>query len=408
MKNLESMFPEATGQNTRFAITSRIFYTVVLNALLFGFMIIHLALQVYHENLSKNKPTSHRLAEIEASKNLGLPEDDVEIVYMSYVGGLMLICTIVVPIFNIVIFILANYYYIIELMIKINLHVVKKEDFRKQLEEHGDVAKGILGFAGKNVHATPGRLRDIQSLTTFQRVFFVLREWWIDLIFFAWAIIIVGYCILFIEYYNSHVSITDYLGSSEEDQLFSIIYVCSFMLCISLFALGNYHSFLVVIVTIILMLPLFFSFAIQAIMDKCSEATGKTVSREKDKFAGIVTLIAKKDKGTPAPTPVLVRPSTGSSDGRPLTVHSSGKELLLPKDSPPASALAKSRPLTQKVSYRPPTGSKRSAFSNYRPHTGSQSPALSKGRVVETDRAQSNTSFVLSMTSVEEPYNYQV
>ena len=55
MTNLDSMFPEAQSKSAM-PITSRIMYTVVLNSLLFGFMLIQLGLQIYHENLDENKP----------------------------------------------------------------------------------------------------------------------------------------------------------------------------------------------------------------------------------------------------------------------------------------------------------------------------------------------------------------
>jgi len=48
-----------------------------------------------------------------------------------------------------------------------------------------------------------------------------------------------------------------------------IIYVCSFMLTCGAFLYANYHSFAVVLVTNILIVPLLISFTLQAIIDKC-------------------------------------------------------------------------------------------------------------------------------------------
>jgi len=56
----------------------------------------------------------------------------------------MIAATLVVPILSIVVFALANYYYILELMISINMHVVQNEEFREKLEDYGDVAKGMV------------------------------------------------------------------------------------------------------------------------------------------------------------------------------------------------------------------------------------------------------------------------
>lgn len=432
MNNLDAMFPNATNRDSRFSITTRIFYTVVLNALLFGFMIIHLCLQVYHENLPENKPVWHR------EKELALSED-AEIIYMSHVAGIMLITTVIVPIFNIIVFVLANYYYILELMININLHVVRKDDCRKKIEEHGDVAKGIMGFAGKNVHATPGRLRDIQSLSTFQKIFFVLREWWIDIIFFVWVSIILGYLYLFYEYYTNHVSFSQIDDTITASQLtFSIVYVCSFMICVGLFVLGNYHSFVVVIVTVIIALPLFLSFAIQALMDKCGEVAGKTVTREKDKFAGIVSLVGKKNDKSPMPTPVLIKPATDSSpptaypdtrppteypDGRPLTaypntrpqtVYSKGMPETVYSDGQPRTVYSTGQPQTVYSSGRPetvysdgrlPSARPVTGRVSYVPLSGNKSPLLTKASArLRGERVNSSaSSVVISMTNVEEP-----
>lgn len=372
MSNLNSMFPDATDKDSRFGITMRIFYIVLVNALLFGFMIMHLSLQIYHENLPENKPYEHR------QKEAALGEG-VEVMYMSYVTGMMILMTVIIPIYNIVVYILANYYYILELMIKINVHVIQKEDCRRQLEEHGDVAKGIMGFAGKNVHATPGRLRDIQTLSTFQRVFYVLREWWIDLIFLVWASLLVGYSILFYDYYSNHVALHSYADSTSSQQTFSIVYICSFMLCAALFLMGNYHSFVVVFITIVISIPLFFSFTIQAIIDKYREAAGKTIHSDKDKFAGIVTIIAKKKEGD-APPPLSRPPSVACAP-----------EEYIPEDATDRDTLCDpvTSPLNSRSSYM-------------RPITRSQSPVFSTAGL---ERAKTVNSVVISMASVEIPDN---
>ncbi|XP_067930790.1 uncharacterized protein [Watersipora subatra] len=393
MKNLESMFPNATDASNRFAITTRIFYTVVLNSLLFGFMIIHLSLQVYHENLPENKPAAHREKELARGEK-------VQIIYVSYIAGLMMVCTIVLPIFNIVIFVLANYYYVIELMVNINLHVVRKKECRKKLEEHGDVAKGIIGFAGQNVHATPGRLRDLQTLTMFQRVFFVLREWWIDVIFAVWATMVVGYCILFFQYYNSHVAIFDYVNTSAEQQTFSIIYICSFMICASLFALGNYHSFVVVALTLVIMVPLFLSFAVQAILDRCSAKTRTT--KEKDKFAGIVTLVAKQDQMpdlTPFPVDKESVKDQLNCGVKEKTMHSDEIPARLSSANPGDLANHSPKLSSERMDYR----SVKSLQVEPVPLQSSGSPLLSVPKSLPDGAKMSSGSVAVSLTSIEQP-----
>lgn len=394
LNNLNNMFPSATSEASKFAITSRLFYTILINAFLFGTMVIHLGLQVFHENLQANKPPEH----LKLEEELG-----GEKVYVSYVAALMLVCCVSIPVYSIAVFILANYYYVLELFVKINIHVVRKKDCREKLEQHGDVAKGILGFAGKNVHASPGRLRDIQTLSTFQRVFYVLREWWIDLIFLLWAGMLIGYCYLFYDYFTSRVQITNVLESSWGMQLYSILYVCSFMVCCALFFLGNYHSFAVVFVTVILMLPLFLSFLFQAIVDKCQEASGKSV--KKNAFAGIVTLAANNDKSTPEP-----------AETRPPTAAVSSPDYPRPKTQtsrPPGeryTPFTSLSPLPTELTQAPP-----SRFSN-RPPTVVTVRPVPRGREDSQaktydlhshhyERSKSVTSVALSLASVEIPDN---
>ena len=381
MTNLDSMFPEAQSKSAM-PITSRIMYTVVLNSLLFGFMLIQLGLQIYHENLDENKPDHIIAKQDQLSHETG---DEVELVVVGITAGLMLPATIIVPLFSIVVFVLANYYYVLELFIKINIEVINKKECREKLEEHGDVAKGLVGFASKNIHATPGRLRDIQSLSTFQRVFYVLREWWIDLIFFLWGFIIVGYCVLFYFYYTNHVSVYNYAdGGTTAQQTFSIIYVCCFMVCVSLFLLANYHSFAVVFVTIIIMVPLFISFAIQAIYDKIREASGHGKRKQEDVTKGIISFMQKEadddnddNKVTP-PADNNSRPPTRSKF-RPHTEQT----LAVSDERPPTSQQTRTHSLA-----------------TLKPKSASGSPTTASKAGV---RMKSSDSFALSMTSVDIP-----
>lgn len=265
MQNLNNMFPDADASGL-FGITSRLVYTIVMNSVLFGAMLLLLGLQIYHENLDENKPEYFKAWEAES---------DDELYYVSHIAAYMITATIIVPILSIVVFVLANYYYILELMIKINVHVLKNSALRSTLEEYGDVAQGIMGFAKTNVHATPGRLRDIQSLSTFQRVFYVLREWWIDLIFFIWSVIISLYCYFYYEY-SSKTQVTG---------TFYIVYLVTFLTCVMLFAFANYHTFAIVLITNILMLPMLLSFAGQALVDKCKSLKSGRIAAEKNVIA---------------------------------------------------------------------------------------------------------------------------
>lgn len=277
MQNLNKMFPEATENNSFFAITTRIVYTVIMNSILFGIMLALLGLQIYHENLDENKPEAFKAKEAERGQQL---------YYVSNVAGYMVMSTILVPILSIVIFILANYYYVLELMIKINVHVVENEKFREKLEDYGEVAQGIMGFAKQNVHATPGRLRDIQSLTTFQKVFYVLREWWIDLIFFLWTTIVILYCYFFYSY-------------ASQDKVagtFYLIYMVSFVACVVMFTAGNYQTLLIVTVTNFIMIPLFLSFAGQSLVDKCRSLSSK-VDAEKEPLEESISSSISEEKG---------------------------------------------------------------------------------------------------------------
>lgn len=397
MTNLDSMFPAAQSKEV-LPITSRIMYTFVLNSMLFGFMLIQLSLQIYHENLSENKPANIIAKEHQLSADTG---QEVELLVVGVTAGLMLPATIIVPLFSLVVFVLANYYYVLELFIKINIEVINKKDCREKLEGQGDMAKGIMGFASKNIHATPGRLRDIQSLSTFQRVFYVLREWWIDLIFLLWAFIIVGYCVLFYFYYKNHVSVYNYEdGGTLAQQTFSIVYVCSFMVCVSLFILANYHSFAVVFVTILIMVPLFLSFAIQGIMDKIREASGKG-ERKKDNLKGIISFMKKEaddtDSDDDEPKVIDEKKSRPPSEkvSRPPTV----------KSGPPSPLIATgSRPPTQQMASdsRPPTTlqTRTHTLTSIKPRSADGSPTPASRA---SERMRTDESFALSMTSVDIP-----
>lgn len=262
MKNLNAMFPNATDGDSLFNITSRLVYTIVMNSILFVVMLVLLGLQIYHENLDENKPEYFKAWE---------EERDEQWFYVSYTIAYMVLATIVVPLLSIVTFILANYYYILELMIKINMQVLKNSKFRSKLEDYGDVAQGIMGFATKNVHATPGRLRDIQTLSTFQRVFYVLREWWIDLVFFLYASALVLYAYFYYEY----------ISRAQVSDTFFLVYLVTFVLCLAMFIMANYHTYGIVMITNILIIPLLLSFAIQTLFDKMSSMKSGKIDAEK-------------------------------------------------------------------------------------------------------------------------------
>lgn len=278
MQNLTTMMPDLSDTNSIFSFTNRIVFTVILNSFLFASMIFLLGLQVYHENLSENKPIDVQQKESETGE---------EQIVMSHVATYMLITTLVVPILSLVVFAFANYYYLLELMIKINAHVLNSSDMREKIEEYGDVAQGIMGFAKKNIHATPGRLRDIQSLSMFQRVFYVLREWWIDLLFFIWSVILVIYCYFFYEY----------VSKDSVSGTFYLLYLATFTICVSIFIFANYHTFLVVIVTNVIILPLFISYGTQALINKCKTLSNQAkVEQSTQHLKSVTSLIRNEDQ----------------------------------------------------------------------------------------------------------------
>ena len=285
MQNLTEMMPDIADTNSIFAFTNRIIFTVILNSFLFASMIALLGLQVYHENLPENKPAEVLQQEEETGE---------EKIIMTHVAAYMLITTLLVPILSIVVFALANYYYLLELMIKVNVQVLQSGDMREKIDEYGEVAQGIMGFAKKNVHATPGRLRDIQSLTTFQRVFYVLREWWIDLLFSVWSAILVLYSYFFYEY----------VSKDSVNGTFYLVYIATFVTCVSIFVFANYHTFLVVLVTNVIMVPLFLSYGLQTLSNKCKTLSNRAkVKQASQEMTSVASLIEKYDEEKGKKTP---------------------------------------------------------------------------------------------------------
>ena len=260
-QTVAGVMPAVTKDDGMFSLGNRALFTAFLNLISFMSMILLLGLQIYYENLPESK--SSEVLQMENSTN-------VEQIVMSYVTVYMLITTLLVPILSIVVFALANYYYLLELMIKINFYLSRSAKLRNRLRASSDTADDIINFAKDNIHATPGRLRDLYSLNAFQRVFYILREWWADLLSLCWISVLGFFC------YFSYTSID---SDSDSETLFPQIYLSTFIISASILALTNFHVILIVIVAITLFLPLCVSVGVQTAISKSNKTKVTQVSQ---------------------------------------------------------------------------------------------------------------------------------
>lgn len=249
-QNITSMVPNVKKEDTYWSFGNRTVFNIFLNSFLFVLMIFLLALQVYHENLSENKPIDVQQKENETGE---------EQIVMSQITIYMIITTLIVPTLSLVVFAFLNYYYLLEIMIKVNIHVLNSGRLRNKIKQHSPQTNDILRFAKMNIHATPGRLRDIKSLNLFQRVFYILQEWWIDLLVLIWVAMIATYC-----YFTYN-----HINTGSMSGLFLQIYLATFVLCASIFVLVHFHGIIIVLVVSITALPLCMSVILQIIIERC-------------------------------------------------------------------------------------------------------------------------------------------
>ena len=235
-----------TTDDSLFSLGYRTAFTAFLNTVLYLSMILLLGLQFYNDNLTEIKP-----AEVLQKEN----DTGVTEVVVTPAATYMLVTTLLAPILSVVTFVLANYYYLLEVMIKVNVCTLKSRKLRNKVRESGETGDEMLDLAKDNIHATPGQLRDLHSLNAFQRVFYILREWWADLLFLCWISVLGFYC------YFCYTSV-----DSDLETLFPQLYISSFVISASILALTNFHVILIVIVAITLFLPLVASLTTQTVV----------------------------------------------------------------------------------------------------------------------------------------------
>ena len=106
------------------SILPRAYITVLGNTLIFLFLIFMLGAQMHQENLEQQ---AYR---------------------MTWKSGLLTASLIVLPIHTMVLFLVANSYWVLEMFIKINLQISKSEEFQKKLEEDcGASVSDVVNFA---------------------------------------------------------------------------------------------------------------------------------------------------------------------------------------------------------------------------------------------------------------------
>ena len=142
------------------------YVTIVGNAVLFLLQVVLMGAQMNAENLQTSKHY-----------------------YMGYRSGMQAFCLIVLPLYSMFMFVVANSYWVMELLIMLNLKVGTSPDFQKKYDSDVVVSDAV-GFCMARAETTKDRLADIQSLSKSKKVLYGLSDARIIVLLLIWVALV--------------------------------------------------------------------------------------------------------------------------------------------------------------------------------------------------------------------------
>ncbi|XP_013379434.1 uncharacterized protein LOC106150944 [Lingula anatina] len=146
-------------------VLQRFYFTMLGNTMLMGLMLCTLGVQVLYDNQDSGDYT------------------------MSLYAILQIVLVLFFPFYSIFLFIAVNYFWIFELFISINRAVMRKKEIQENLvKDYGEMVGEVLNFAIDKSDYTEVRHEDIQTITSTQKFFYALWEWWIAILLLMWPL----------------------------------------------------------------------------------------------------------------------------------------------------------------------------------------------------------------------------
>ncbi|ELT90042.1 hypothetical protein CAPTEDRAFT_206415 [Capitella teleta] len=118
--------------------------------------------------------------------------------HLTFRSGMLMVCLLILPIFSFVLFILANAYWIMEILIGLNLSVGQDESFSDKLKEnYGEAVQGALQYAQHKIPASSKRLESLRETPTHKKALYGVLEIPIVLCIFVYEILLLSSLFLF-------------------------------------------------------------------------------------------------------------------------------------------------------------------------------------------------------------------
>ena len=176
--------PEAASAccGSKFAgnLLPKAFFTILGNTFLFMFMIYLMGAQMLTENYTSEDYS------------------------MKYRSILLMLCLIFLPLFSILLFLIANSYWVVEILITVNLRLSQSDELQKKLQsDHNTMMVDAVGYAMDKAQNTQQRLDDIQNISTTKKVLYALSEFPVILMLLLWEAMVLCVCLAFGGYENT-------------------------------------------------------------------------------------------------------------------------------------------------------------------------------------------------------------
>ena len=150
----------------------RVLLTVVGNSLVFFTLIFMLTLQLDADINEAN-------------------EDETPTYTPGYRGYILLVCFLLLPWFSLVLSLLANSYYIMDLLISVNVQLAQKStDVQDQLkDEYGGALEDALQFASTRSADAQTQLDALRAMSSFRKLLHGLNELYVIFLVFLWQLL---------------------------------------------------------------------------------------------------------------------------------------------------------------------------------------------------------------------------
>ena len=157
-------------------IMPRAYFTVIGNIVLFIFLVIMFGAQVHKDNVE--------------TEDFGI----------SMQSGVIMVCLLLLPFYSIGMFALVNYFWIMEIVLNINLTIGRQDELQDKLladESYGKVMEVALSMAKKNIKVSEQKYKIIQTTPRWRKVLYGLTELHILLLLFFYQIVMVAALFVF-------------------------------------------------------------------------------------------------------------------------------------------------------------------------------------------------------------------